>query len=106
MMAAGSNRRSRWTCGARRGMPEFVGLAFAWICTFLSLTALGWAVLDGIRLYRKLAARRRPASATSEEPIERLLGPAGLGAGAEGTGRCRARKSSVRRHALAAASGW
>lgn len=43
----------------------------AWIGAFLSLTALGWAVLGGIRLYRAIVARRTPESAR-REPIERL----------------------------------
>jgi hypothetical protein len=37
----------------------------------MSLTGLGWAVLGGIRLYRRLAARRRSAPVPGE-PIERL----------------------------------
>jgi hypothetical protein len=39
-------------------MGKVVGLALAWIGTFISLTALGWAVLGGIRLCRALRAHR------------------------------------------------
>jgi hypothetical protein len=48
-----------------------MGLVLAWIGAFLSLTALGWAVLGGIRLYRAVVARRSPESARGL-PIERL----------------------------------
>jgi hypothetical protein len=48
-----------------------MGLAFAWIGTFLSLTVVGWAVLGGIRLYRALAVPR-PSAPLPGEPIERL----------------------------------
>ena len=48
-----------------------MGLAFAWIGIFLSLTAIGWAVQYGARLYRALAASRSRAPAPGE-PIERL----------------------------------
>ncbi|HEX6523368.1 MAG TPA: hypothetical protein VF070_25715 [Streptosporangiaceae bacterium] len=48
-----------------------MGLAFAWIGTFMSLAVVGWAVLGGVRLYQKLGTRSsRPVLA---EPIE-LLG--------------------------------
>ena len=48
-----------------------MGLAFAWIGAFLSLTVIGWAVLGGIRLCRAIVARRPPPP-VRREPIERL----------------------------------
>jgi hypothetical protein len=48
-----------------------VGLAFAWIGVFMLPTALGWAVLGGVRLYRSLSARQH-AGPAAEEPIEEL----------------------------------
>jgi hypothetical protein len=48
-----------------------VGLTFAWIGAFLSLTAVGWAVQGGVRLYRAAGAHRAPAPAPGP-PIERL----------------------------------
>ena len=48
---------------------EPTGLAFAWAGVFLLPTALGWAVLGGIRLRRMLAGRQPPAL---PEPIEQL----------------------------------
>ena len=49
-------------------------MALASIGTFLSLTALGWAVLGGIRLYRlcRALAARRSSAPVPREPIERL----------------------------------
>src|SRR5207237_5027147 len=65
------------------GMGKVVGLALAWIGTFISLTALGWAVLGGIRLSRALRAlrahraprahaTRRSSALVTGEPIECL----------------------------------
>ena len=48
-----------------------MGLVFAWIGAFLSLTVLGWAVLGGIRLYRAVAGHS-PSAPARREPIERL----------------------------------
>jgi hypothetical protein len=48
-----------------------VGLVFAWTGTFLSLTAVGWAVQGGVRLYRAFGARRSPALMPGQ-PIEQL----------------------------------
>ena len=48
-----------------------MGLAFAWIGVFLSLTAIGWAVQGSVRLYRALAGSRSRAPVPGE-PIERL----------------------------------
>ena len=48
-----------------------MGVAFAWIGTFLSLTAVGWAVQGCIRLYRTYAGRRS-ATPAPREPIERV----------------------------------
>ena len=50
-----------------------MGVVFAWIGTFLSLTILGCAALGGIRLYRAFDVRRRRSSApVLGPPIERL----------------------------------
>lgn len=49
-----------------------MGLAFAWIGTFMSLTVVGWAVLGGVRLYQKFAGARSQGPVLGE-PIE-LLG--------------------------------
>jgi hypothetical protein len=55
-----------------------VGLAFAWIAVFLYPTALGWAVLGGIRLFRVLSTRRSSApvpgqsTAMPGQPVEWL----------------------------------
>jgi hypothetical protein len=62
---------------ATAGTRYSVGLVFAWVGTFLSLTALGWAVRGGIRLYRAFGARRSPGPGPGpalmpDEPIERL----------------------------------
>jgi hypothetical protein len=57
--------------GPAAGTTLSVGLAFAWIGTFLSLTAVGWAVQGGIRLYRAFGTRR-PAGPVPGQPIERL----------------------------------
>jgi hypothetical protein len=56
---------------ATAGYRYNVGLVFAWAGTFLSLTALGWAVRGGIRLCRAFGARRSPVPVPGE-PIERL----------------------------------
>jgi hypothetical protein len=48
-----------------------VGLAFAWIGVFMLPTALGWAVLGGVRLYRSVSSRRS-AGPAPQEPIEEL----------------------------------
>lgn len=53
------------------GYHHIVGLVFAWAGTFLSLTAVGWAVQGGIRAYRAFGARRSPAPVAGQ-PIERL----------------------------------
>lgn len=57
--------------GRNRGYPVSVGLVFAWTGTFLSLTAVGWAVQGGIRAYRAFGARRSSAPVPGQ-PIERL----------------------------------
>ncbi|MBV9449521.1 MAG: hypothetical protein JO345_26865 [Streptosporangiaceae bacterium] len=49
-----------------------MGLVFAWTGTFMSLAAVGWAVLGGVRLYQKFAGTRS-SEPVPEEPIE-LLG--------------------------------
>jgi hypothetical protein len=46
-------------------------VAFAWAGAFLSLTAIGFAVQGGVRLYRALAESRSRAPVPAE-PIERL----------------------------------
>jgi hypothetical protein len=58
---------------ARRygGYFQLVGLAFAWTGTFLSLTAVGWAVLGGVRLYRAFGARSSSVPMPGQ-PIEQL----------------------------------
>ena len=61
--------------GAAAGTFKVVGLAFAWTGTFLSLTAVGWAVQGGVRLYRALDARRSSALVPGQ-PIERLAADA------------------------------
>jgi hypothetical protein len=58
-------------CAATVGIRYIVGLVLAWTGTFLSLTAVGWAVQGGIRLYRALSARR-PSAPVPPQPIERL----------------------------------
>jgi hypothetical protein len=47
---------------------------FAWAGIFLLPTALGWAVLGGVRLSRSLNAKRSsgPGHAVAGEPIEKL----------------------------------
>jgi hypothetical protein len=57
--------------GGRAGTTDIVGLAFAWTGAFLSLTAVGWAVQGGVRLYRAWGARRSPEPAPGQ-PIEQL----------------------------------
>jgi hypothetical protein len=57
--------------GPSRGYRVSVGLAFAWIGTFLSLTAVGWAVQGGVRLYRAVGTRGS-AGPLPGQPIERL----------------------------------
>jgi hypothetical protein len=49
-----------------------MGLAFAWAGVFLLPTALGWAVVGGVRLHRRLTERRLSVP-SRPEPIE-LLG--------------------------------
>jgi len=44
---------------------------FEWLVVVILPTALGWAVLGGIRAYRWFAARR-PPGVVSVEPIERV----------------------------------
>jgi hypothetical protein len=51
---------------------DLTGLAFAWAGVFLLPTALGWAVLGGVRLHRRLTERRLSVP-PRPEPIE-LLG--------------------------------
>jgi hypothetical protein len=56
---------------ATAGTFKIVGLVFAWTGTFLSLTAVGWAVQGGVRLYRAFGARRSSAPVPGQ-PIEQL----------------------------------
>jgi len=57
--------------GANAGTFKVVGLVFAWTGTFLSLTAVGWAVQGGVRLYRAFGERRSSAPMPGQ-PIEQL----------------------------------
>jgi hypothetical protein len=48
-----------------------VGPAFAWIGVFMLPTALGWAVLGGVRVCRSITARQS-SGPPAQEPIEEL----------------------------------
>lgn len=48
-----------------------MGTAFVWMAVLLLPTALGWAVIGAVRMFRWVSARRHRSS-PPPEPIERL----------------------------------